>query len=466
VIASAWQRIPRLAEQWAVVARHESERAHADAARALFQSVHPFFDNGGMDVDRGTWLLPYADSDAPTEETAYSQIYDYLTYLSALMLVPTPQIQERWVEPEALPADAAHRLMSASAMLEQLAAPSPLSCTMQAVLAWCTYARGVRSNENGLLALAAERFLAVPPHPTAQSSGDDLQRILGAAAGCYERAGRLTEAEETLQRWTQEFPNDPEAWRRLATVRGRAGAYDEALDAFETFARLSPAAEADWQATLLLKLGFELKTVTSKRQTLPEATPEFGNALLGWTWPNFQQLSPRARERWWAGLAHVCVPEVSRILGPAFRAVGGSCFGEAVAAELRDWVVFPLAEHLGNQSHWANLRDDSMGADRIVAKGLERGQLALGQQIKLFQMAKAPKTRLAEAVAPWIRKNRGLLLNHITSPQTSKAVEELVNSRNLSVHDDIGDEHLRTLYDTARGLLDVVCQERRSKKRF
>ncbi len=376
-VSGAWNRVPALADRWTVMDSTAAVKAAADAARCLFLSVHPMFAGPAADTDVRVWVASFDPASQSDDERGYSALYNYITYRAALLQRPTAPLRERWFEPEQMTAEMAERLSNALAFVDRIEPRNSLTLTMQAASAWCAYAKGVRSGERGLLRLAAERYLELTPHPEGGDRSDDAQRIFSCASACSERAEDLDQAEKTLECWTDKYPADPEAWRRLAAVRGRLGSYEAAFEAFETSVRLSSEADADWQTTLLLKFGLELKATQSGSVSVRSATPAFGAALLEWTWPQFSRLSPKTQERWWAGLANVCVPEVAYAVGPAYRGLAGACFGEAVVAELRTWVVEPLAAHLEGQQHWRKVSDEAAGLERSIAKGLERRTLLL-----------------------------------------------------------------------------------------
>ena len=279
------------------IAPHQRSRAFFDAGRALFLSAH--FNGYARQLDPDLWIsLEVGD---PRFDLLDHDILDYILYRMGLQLVQPSNARE-WTDVSKLPPDAVDRVISASAFLERSLAGSslPVAPTTQAIQAWCDYVRAAIRQDVAALDQAGKRFLTVERHP--QHTDGDTRLQLKAADICFKAAGHQQHAEQVARVWTEQFPDDAAGWQRLAEVLTRSGAYEDAVTAYEQFARLSPATDDDWQATLLLKLGLDAKMSRALDASLRDLTAThpvrpIGEALLQWSWPPFASMSPLAQVR-------------------------------------------------------------------------------------------------------------------------------------------------------------------------
>ncbi len=107
--------------------------------------------------------------------------------------------------------------------------------------------------------------------------------------------------------------------------------------------------EDSWEASLFLDLGLRYKNGRGVERELQAAglsaaqRPQ-GEALLALVLPWYQRLSSPAREQWWIGAYLATSPDVAAAIDQARWGTVTTCFGEAVALELKNRVFFPLVQ--------------------------------------------------------------------------------------------------------------------------
>ncbi len=416
----------------------------AIAAHILFCCVHPASFRP---------LTPSSlDPDIRMPEWEHPEISELTTFILAFVTTARPKLP--WQNPSDFDADTRQNIAGLQAWLDRAEARGErLTPTQQGLAAWCRFALGSALRKANLLVDAANRYIATPAHPLLlddpQLSVDKLR--YGAATTCHARAGEWSLAADAARKWVTAAPTDATAHRELAKALHKLDRTLEATEAYEAYTRCRNDDADDWEATMLLKLALQVKNDTAVSlaiETAAMATPfkAQGEALSLWFEPWMSSLSPRAQQRWWAGLYYVSSPHIASDLGDARWDHAADSFGEAVALHLRDAIFIPFSQSHPTlappNNHW-----------RAVLSG--RGML--GELIECLLQARIPQSVAAKALREWVDAHCRRLLPFLTKTDPKRLLE-LARLRGEAQHGSVTETQTRFVFEVAQALLAAAVE--------
>lgn len=308
-----------------------------------------------------------------------------------------------------------------------------------AIEAWTVYCLGLADGRSGEMERAGILFENAPKFDWPDTDLEEKPFRWQAAAIAYQDGGASQKALACVERWATVAPNDMLAQRKLAELNWRGGRLEEALKAFERATASEEPSDRTWEHTTILQLGLEklaAETNVNAIERAAERTPlkVQGQRLAAWTLPWFDQLSDKARERFWFGLYAVSSPELLETTGQATWDNAGDNFGEALAFELKCRVFEPFA---------AESRSKIDSRDEIWIKVI-RGYGTLGQLIECLLASLRPDSPPKHLLRARLYKHHKPLVAELTRSETD--LRELHRLRGAAQHDTLAEAGVRQLF--------------------
>lgn len=407
------------------------------AARTLFLLAHP--SRPSLDVFEPSIFDPRIQRPSALPEG----ICDLFAYVLATIVEKRSSLN--WTDPTAFPTSTLDAVVDIDYLLKRVQSTSPLTPTQRAVQCWCAFVQAAAVQDLEKVSEAGRSYAVLP----AFSEAGPAPTGTAAAARCFAIAKNWSAATETTRRWTSEAPKDAQAMRRLAEAHYKQNAIPEALQAYEEYVRLrEEEGDNDWESSLLLHLGLEVQSHRNSAAALEAAAfsasirPQ-AERLISWSYPWFDRLCAKARERWWVGMFVLTSPHVADEIGAARWDQAADAFGEAVAFELKERVFRPFAESsaiIPPNEHWNRA---------LTGRGM------LGQMIECLLQARQPNHSTAKQLSEWLAVNLPGLRDHIRTTPPARLLK-LAKLRGQAQHESVSETDTRQVFHEAEDLLNAM----------
>jgi hypothetical protein len=415
-------------------------------ARTLFALLHPGFSsfegfNAGL-------------FDPRIRATHWNQdrLLDFITYLLATTVSNEGELA--WSEPDTFPALALDALIEIDAMLQRVEnVTKSLTPTQRAIQCWVWFAAGAAAHDVAKLNEAGRTYEVLASYPAPEEIAERGFNGVPSAARCFARAGNWASAKEAARRWVAQEPQNPYAHRQLAEAHYKLSEIPEALRAFEDYVRhrTHPDEEGDWQASLLLQLGFEVHHHKATRSAIEMAAfsarirPQ-GETLIAWFLPWFDHLCRKAKERWWVGMFQLSSPHVAAEMETERWDIAADSFGEAVSFELKARVFGPFADFTSLEP------PDDYWKRALV------GRATLGEMVGCLLQVRMKSHPMAQQLASWLRTNNAGLFAYLHTPYSYR-LSVMAATRGEAQHGSVNESQTREVFTEAAAVLKAMASK-------